>query len=106
MPGKHTRNTEGVRQYAQQKKLSAAVKVDEAIQRLIKQQGKINFNSVSTESGVSKAYLYNHSEIRERIETLRKQQEGIPSAKQVKREMTEASKDVLISAKNKRIKFS
>ena len=104
MPGKHTRNTEGVRQYAQQKKLSAAVKVDEAIQRLIKQQGKINFNSVSTESGVSKAYLYNHSEIRERIETLRKQQEGIPSAKQVKREMTEASKDVLIAAKNKRIK--
>lgn len=104
MPGKHTRNTEGVRQYAQQKKLSAAVKVDEAIQRLIKQQGKINFNSVSTESGVSKAYLYNHSEIRERIETLRKQQEGILSTKQVKREMTEASKDVLIAAKNKRIK--
>jgi len=104
MPGKHTRNTEGVRQYAQQKKLSAAMKVDEAIQRLIKQRGKINFNSVSTESGVSKANLYNHSEIRERIETLRKQQEGISSAKQVKREMTEASKDVLIAAKNKRIK--
>lgn len=97
-------NTEVVRQYAQQKKLSAAMKVDETIQRLIKQRGKINFNSVSTESGVSKAYLYNHLEIRERIETLRKQQEGISSAKQVKREMTEASKDVLIAAKNKRIK--
>jgi uncharacterized protein (DUF3084 family) len=104
MPGKHTRNTEGVRQYSQQKKLAAAVKVDEAIQRLIKQRGKINFNSVSMESGVSKAYLYNHSEIRERIEALQKQQEGIPSTKQVKREMTEASKDVLIAAKNKRIK--
>jgi uncharacterized protein (DUF3084 family) len=104
MPGKHTRNTEGVRQYAEQKKLSAAVKVDEAIQRLIKQKGKINFNSVSMESGVSKAYLYNHSEIRQRIEMLRKQQDGITSAKQVKREMTEASKDVLIAAKNKRIK--
>jgi hypothetical protein len=61
MPGKHTRNTEGVRQYAQQKKLSTAVKVHEAIQRLIKQRGKINFNSASTESRVSKAYLYNHS---------------------------------------------
>ncbi|HEY4432473.1 MAG TPA: hypothetical protein VGN87_15695 [Paenibacillus sp.] len=35
----------------------------------------MNFNSVSTELGVSKAYLYNHSEIHERIETLRKQQE-------------------------------
>lgn len=56
------------------------------------------------ESGVSKAYLYKHSDVRERIETLRKQQEGLPSPKQVKREMTDASKDVLIAAKNKRIK--
>jgi len=104
MPSNHTRNTEGVKQYAQQKKLSAALKADEAIQKLIKQKGKINFNSVSMESGVSKAYLYNHPEIRERIEMLRKQQEGIPTARQVKREMTDASKDVLIAAKNKRIK--
>ncbi|WP_409347343.1 DUF6262 family protein [Paenibacillus sp. MBLB4367] len=52
------------------------------MQRLIEQQGKLNFNSFSTESGVSKAYLYNHSEIRERIETLRNQQEGMSSAKQ------------------------
>jgi predicted Zn-dependent protease len=64
----------------------------------------INFNSVSTESGVSKAYLYTHPDIRDRIETLRKQQEGLPSPKQVKREMTDASKDVVIAAKNKRIK--
>lgn len=59
---------------------------------------------VSMESGVSKAYLYNHSDARDRIETLRRQQEGLPSPKQVKREMTDASKDVLIAAKNKRIK--
>jgi predicted translin family RNA/ssDNA-binding protein len=37
-------------------------------------------------------------------ETLRKQQDGLPSPKQVKREMTEASKDAVIAAKNKRIK--
>lgn len=35
---------------------------------------------------------------------LRKQQEGLPSSVQQKREMTDASKDVLIAAKNKRIK--
>ncbi|MFC5406565.1 DUF6262 family protein [Cohnella soli] len=52
------------------------------MQRLIEQQGNLNFNSFSTELGVSKAYLYNHSEIRERIETLRNQQEGMSSAKQ------------------------
>jgi hypothetical protein len=103
MQSEHVRNTNGVKQYAQQKKLSAAKKVDEAIQRLIKLKGKLNFNSVSTESGVSKAYLYNSIEIRARIETLRRQQEGLPSTKQVKREMTDASKDVLIVAKNKRI---
>lgn len=56
------------------------------------------------EFGVSKAYLYKNQELRERIETLRKQQEGLPSHKQVKREMTDASKDVLIVAKNKWLK--
>ena len=51
-----------------------------------------------------KAYLYNNQELRERIETLRRQQEGLSSPKQVKREMSDASKDVLLAAKNKRIK--
>lgn len=97
-------NTEGLKAHAQNKKDAAIKKVDAAIQKLIKEKGRINFNSVSMESGVSKAYLYNHSDVRERIETLRKQQDGLPSPKQVKREMTEASKDVLIAAKNKRIK--
>ena len=73
--------------------------MDDAIQRLIKNKGKVNFNSVSEESGVSKAYLYTHPDIRDRIETLRKQQEGLPSPKQLKREMTDASKDVVIAAK-------
>lgn len=97
-------NTEGLKAYAQNKKDAALKKVDAAIQKLIREKGRINFNSVSMESGVSKAYLYNHSDVRDRIETLRRQQEGLPSPKQVKREMTDASKDVLIADKNKRIK--
>jgi hypothetical protein len=48
--------------------------------------------------------LYKNQELRKRIETLRKQQEGLPSPKQIKCEMTDASKDVLIAAKNKLIK--
>ena len=56
------------------------------------------------ESGVTKTYLYNNQEIRDRIETLRKQQEGLSSPRQVKREMTDANKDILIAAKNKRLK--
>jgi len=49
-------------------------------------------------STTSKAYLYNNQEIRNGIETLRKKQKGLPSPKQVKREMRDASKDVLIAA--------
>jgi hypothetical protein len=99
-----TPNIEGLRAHAQNKKDTTLKKVDAAIQKLIKEKSRINFNSVSMESGVSKAYLYNHTDIRGRIESLRRQQEGLPSPKQVKREMTDASKDVLIAAKNKRIK--
>ena len=53
---------------------------------------------------MSKAYLYTHPDIRDRIDALRKQQEGLCSPKQIKREMTDASKDIVIAAKNKRIR--
>ena len=104
MSSNHIRNTEGLIEFSQKKQQETAQKVDKAIQELTKLKGKINFNSVAEEAGVSKAYLYKHPEIRERIDMLRKQQEGLPSPGQVKREMTDASKDVLIAAKNKHIK--
>ena len=56
------------------------------------------------ESGVTKTYRYNNQEIRDRIEALRKQQEGLPSPNQVKRNMTDVNKDVLIAAIKKRIR--
>ncbi|WP_064199779.1 DUF6262 family protein [Brevibacillus brevis] len=104
MEGKHPRNTEGVKQHAIRKSQEASRKVDESIQRLIKSKARINFNSVSTDSGVSKAFLYNNRLIRNRIEMLRKHQEGLPSPQDTKRNMTDASKDALIAAKSKRIK--
>lgn len=104
MSSYNIRNTEGLRGFSQKRQQETAQKVDKAIQELIKLKGKINFNSVAEEAGVSKAYLYKHPEIRDRIDMLRKQQEGLPSPRQVKREMTDASKDVLIAAKNKHIK--
>ncbi len=100
----HKRNTEGLKRHAEHRKAQTAKKVDEAIQRLVKNKDRINFNSVAEEASVSKAYLYTNQEIRQRIENLRKQQEGLPSARQVKREMTDASKDAVIAAKNKKIK--
>ncbi|MCC3359708.1 DUF6262 family protein [Bacillus sp. REN16] len=103
MKSKHIRNTEGVKKHAQMKSQEAAQKVDQAIQRLIKTKAKINFNQVAMESGVSKAFLYNNPELRNRIEGLRKQQE-VNSPQTIKRNMTDASKDALITAKNNRIK--
>ncbi len=104
MSGKPQRNTEGIKKHARQKSEETAKKVDEAIQRLIKAGEKVNFNSVSLEAEVSKSYLYTHQEIKDRIENLRKQQAAAPSPKHIKREMTDASKDIIIAAKNKRIK--
>jgi cell shape-determining protein MreC len=79
--------------------------VESTIKEMIKQQMKINFNSVSTKSGVSKPFLYKYSEIRSRIETLRKQEENLETPKQVKRKMTEQSKDVIIASLRKRNKL-
>lgn len=42
--------------------------------------------------------------LRNSIEILKKQQDGLPSPQDMKRNMTDASKDALIAAKNKRIK--
>ncbi|ECB9408894.1 transposase, partial [Listeria monocytogenes] len=104
MKSKHIRNTEGVKKHAQMKSQEATQKVDKAIQHLIKTKAKINFNQVAMESGVSKAFLYNNQEIRNRIEGIRKQQEGLNTPKAIKHNMTDASKDSLIAAKNNRIK--
>lgn len=97
-------NTEGIIKHAKLKTEKTVQKVEEAIKKMIKKQVKINFNSVSEESGVSKAFLYRNTELRDRIQTLRKQQEGLPSIKQVKRNMNDASKDVIIASLRKRVK--
>jgi len=44
---------------------------DQAIRRLVKRGEPINFQAVQREAGVSHAFLYNHPELRKRIEHLR-----------------------------------
>ncbi|PLR76242.1 transposase [Bacillus sp. V3-13] len=87
-----------------QRKANTYQKVDEAIKRLIRANEKINFNSVSNESGVTKATLYNNVDIRERIEALRQQQSQAPTPKQVKQEMNENNKDALIESLKRKVK--
>lgn len=99
------RNTEGLKKHATKKSLLAKEKVDNAIQRLIKNHGTINFNTVAIEANVTKSYLYNNKEIRARIEKLREQQGGSIKKQTFKSNMTESSKDILIASKNKRLKL-
>ncbi|WP_018753611.1 DUF6262 family protein [Paenibacillus sanguinis] len=87
-----------------QRKATTAEKVDLAIKRLLRAGGSINFNSVSKESGVSKASLYNHKDIRQQIDSLRQQQSKAPTPMHLKREMSDGSKDAIIETLKRKIK--
>lgn len=80
-------------------------KVDEAIQRLLRANQNINFNSVANEAGIAKATLYNNQKFRKRIEILRQQQAKILTSKQIKREISDSNRDVIIESLKRRLKM-
>lgn len=96
--------SEHLKELHSQRKAITQEKVDKAIQRLIKAQKSINFNSVAGESGVTKKTLYDNKGIRERIEALRHQQSQVPTSSQVKREMNDNNKDAIIASLKRKIK--
>lgn len=96
--------SEHLKELHSQRKAITQEKVDKAIQRLIKAQKSINFNSVAGESGVTKKTLYDNKDIRERIETLRYQQSQVPTNGQVKREMDDNNKDAIIASLKRKVK--
>jgi hypothetical protein len=99
----HQRNTDSMIEFNKGKSSTKSKAVDDAIKRLIKNGQAINFNSVVTEAGVSKSYLYNHPDHRRRIEELRQQQTGRASQKLTRSEKSDASKDIIIASLKKRI---
>ena len=96
--------SEQLKQLHSQRKAKTEEKINVAIKRLIKDQKAINFNSVSKESGVSKATLYNNLQIKSRIEELRMQQSTVPTPVQVTREMNDSNKDALIASLKRKIR--
>ena len=96
--------TEHLKELHSKRKAMTQEKVDKAIQRPVKAQKAINFNSVANESGVTKKTLYDNKDIRERIETLRYQQSQVPTPSQVKREMNDNNKDAIIASLKRKIK--
>ncbi|MFF4384476.1 DUF6262 family protein [Kitasatospora sp. NPDC001547] len=63
-----------LRQAAQDKHEQAVQRAEAGIRRLVKAGEEINFRAVARAAGVSLDFLYAHTDLRKRIETLRGQQ--------------------------------
>jgi tRNA nucleotidyltransferase/poly(A) polymerase len=70
------RKIEALQKAAELKAKEAAERVDQALEKMVKSGHSINFQTVAQNANVSTAYLYKHTEIRKRIETLRDQQKN------------------------------
>ncbi|MFD0271741.1 DUF6262 family protein [Streptomyces sp. NPDC127106] len=68
------RRIAALRQAAQDKHQQAVQRAEVGIRRLIKEGEEINFRAVARAAGVSLDFLYAHTDLRQRIETLRGQQ--------------------------------
>lgn len=66
---------------AKAKSQRAAHAADQAIRALVKRGEPITFQSVQREAGVSHAFLYKHSELRQRIEHLRAKHDATATAR-------------------------
>ncbi len=102
-------NTRGLLAHAQQKSQQACQRVHQVIDQLLREQQTINFNTVAKGAQVTKSYLYAHPDVRDRIEALRAQQDQERIQKrraenQQQQGRTDKSKDMLLAAKDRRIK--
>jgi intracellular sulfur oxidation DsrE/DsrF family protein len=100
------RNTAGITAHAQSRKEQKRTSVENAIAALLREQKPVNFNTVAKAAAVSKAYLYSQPDLRERIEALRQQGVEQMVRERVTRSTgkTDASRDLVILAKDRRIK--
>lgn len=100
------RNTTGLAAHAKIRKEYKRQGVEEAIAMLLREQKPVNFNIVAKAACVSKAYLYSQSDLRERIETLRQQgvEQMVRERVNSSHSKTDASRDLVIFAKDRRIK--
>lgn len=98
--GKFNRE-EQLYQLHEKRKQNTKGKVEEALKRLTKSSKTINFNSVAKEAGVAKATLYNHSDLKERIDSLRKQQEIALVNSRIKRD--ENNQNAVIASLKRKI---
>lgn len=102
-------NISGLLAHAQRKSQQTQQRVHQAIDQLLREEHTVNFNTVAKAASVTKSYLYVHQDVRERIEALRTQQgqeriERQWAAQQQHQARTDKTKDVLLEARDRRIK--
>jgi hypothetical protein len=102
-------NTRGLLAHAQRKAEEAQKRVHHSLEQLLREHQTVNFNTVAHAAQVTKSYLYAHRDVRERIEALRAQQgqeriERHRAGRQQHQIQTDKAKDVLLAAKDRRIK--
>ncbi len=102
-------NIHGLLAYAHRKTVETQNRVHQAIDQLLREQQTVNFNTVAKAAHVTKGYLYAHQDVRERIEALRSQQgqeriERQWAERQQHQARTDKTKEVLLVAKDRRIK--
>jgi len=101
----HKRNIEGLRASAQRRHEEAVARAESAIVKLYNEGYPITFPNVAQTAGVSVAWLYQHLEIKQRIQFLRQQQskQSVPPVSSQK-DKVQASKDAVIIALKGRVK--
>src|SRR5258708_12092352 len=96
------RNIEGLRRSAQQRHQQASQRADEGIRRLLQEGRPVNFNTVAEIAHVSTAWLYQHPDIRGRIEHLREQR-SLQVGSAAKTRASDASKEAIQAALRQRV---
>src|SRR5258708_3246988 len=102
------RDTSGLAVHAKSRKEHKRNAVENTLTALLREQKLINFNTVAKAAAVSKAYLYSQADLRERIEALRQQslEQMVRerAASPLPRQKPDASRNLVILAKDRRIK--
>lgn len=107
----HERNVEGLKQSAAQRHLEAVQRTEQGIRQLLLEERPVNFHTVAQIAGVSSAWLYRQTDIRQRIEHLRtgpglarSVQAGQNTRGTGAARASDASKDAMLATLRQRVK--
>jgi hypothetical protein len=95
------RNTDGLKEAAQKKRLAAFAQTESAIKQLLRQGQPITFEAVAQLAGVTRGWLYKQPDLKERITALRDQ--SLPQ-KGTRQPASEASKGAIIMTLRQQVK--